>query len=42
VPCWDLMPRSCKDNHQVCSECEVYLNKMNHVLAARAQGTSRS
>lgn len=32
VPCWDLMPRTCQENGRVCSECEVYLKKKNHVM----------
>jgi MerR family transcriptional regulator, heat shock protein HspR len=32
VPCWDLMPRVCKESGISCSECEVYLKKMNHVM----------
>ena len=32
VPCWDLVPRVCKESGNTCSECEVYLKKMNHVM----------
>jgi hypothetical protein len=32
VPCWDLVPRVCKETGTTCSECEVYLRKMNHVM----------
>ncbi|MBP8644691.1 MAG: MerR family transcriptional regulator [Syntrophobacteraceae bacterium] len=35
VPCWDLVPRECRENRRSCSECEVYLNKMNHVMMQR-------
>ena len=35
VPCWDLVPRACKDKGQNCSECEVYLKKMNHVMVEK-------
>ncbi|MFP5212940.1 MAG: MerR family transcriptional regulator [Acidobacteriota bacterium] len=42
VPCWDLVPRACKDNGDKCSDCEVYLNKMNHVMMRRASGNGDS
>ena len=32
VPCWDLMPRVCKENGVACADCEVYIKKMNHVM----------
>lgn len=35
VPCWDLRPRSCKENGHSCSDCEVYLKKMNHVMMGK-------
>lgn len=35
VPCWDLIPRTCKDSGQSCSECEVYIKRMNHILMHR-------
>ncbi len=35
VPCWDLVPRICKESGRNCSECEVYLKKMNHVMMGR-------
>lgn len=35
VPCWDLVPRACKEKGLVCTECEVYLKKKNHVMMQR-------
>lgn len=32
VPCWDLVPRVCKESGQSCAECDVYIKKMNHVM----------
>jgi hypothetical protein len=32
VPCWNLVPRACKDKGRVCAECEVYTLKQNHVM----------
>jgi MerR family transcriptional regulator, heat shock protein HspR len=37
IPCWDLMPRICKENDRSCPDCEVYLNKMNHILEAKVK-----
>lgn len=36
VPCWDLVPRTCKESGQACSDCEVYLNKLNHIMLAKS------
>ncbi len=38
VPCWDLVPRSCTEKGQVCAECEVYLQKKNHVMMQKCCG----
>lgn len=35
VPCWDLVPRSCKESGTACADCEVYVKKMNHVMMIR-------
>ncbi len=35
VPCWDLVPSACKEKGNTCSECEVYLKKMNHVMMGK-------
>ncbi|MGD9504379.1 MAG: MerR family transcriptional regulator [Syntrophobacteraceae bacterium] len=32
VPCWSLVPRACRDQGRICSECEVYIEKKNHVM----------
>lgn len=32
VPCWDLVPLVCKENGRSCSECDVYLKKMNNIM----------
>lgn len=37
VPCWDLVPRTCKEKEQSCPECEVYIKKLNHVMLARSR-----
>jgi len=42
VPCWDLVPRTCKEKGQVCTECEVYIKKKNHVMMQRChEGSSQ-
>lgn len=40
VPCWDLVPRSCTEKGQVCAECEVYLQKKNHVMMQKGCGNN--
>ncbi len=35
VPCWDLVPNSCKEKGNLCSECEVYIKKMNHIMMGK-------
>jgi hypothetical protein len=32
VPCWDLMPNVCKEKGLECPQCDVYLEKKNHVM----------
>ncbi|SMC16977.1 MerR HTH family regulatory protein [Desulfacinum hydrothermale DSM 13146] len=32
VPCWDLVPRACQEKGRVCAECEVYIQRKNHVM----------
>ncbi len=36
VPCWDLVPRICKEKGQTCSDCEVYINKLNNIMMAKS------
>lgn len=38
VPCWDRVPHACKEKGTSCSECEVYLKKMNHVMMGKCPG----
>lgn len=38
VPCWDLIPRSCKENGYKCSDCEVYLKQMDRVMNGNCPG----
>lgn len=40
VPCWDLMPRTCKEKGLDCSTCEVYIQKKNHVMMQMADEVS--
>ncbi len=42
VPCWSLMPRTCKEDGRVCSECEVYIQKKNHVMMEKCCNDSVS
>jgi DNA-binding transcriptional MerR regulator len=37
VPCWDLVPKNCVETGHTCTECDVYLKKMNHVMDQRTQ-----
>jgi hypothetical protein len=33
-----LVPRTCSEKGQVCAECEVYLQKKNHVMMQKRCG----
>ena len=35
VPCWDLVPKDCVQTGHSCSDCEVYIKKMNNILIER-------
>ena len=40
VPCWELIPRSCKEKRRICSDCEVYIQKKNHIMMQKCAETS--
>ncbi len=42
VPCWDLKPRVCKENELSCSDCEVYLKKLNNIMLARSMNSGQT
>jgi MerR family transcriptional regulator, heat shock protein HspR len=39
LPCWEINHRCC-DKTQSCSECEVYMKKMLHVMTLTCSGQS--
>jgi len=39
VPCWELIPRACKEKGQSCSDCEVYIKKKNHIMMQKCAET---
>jgi len=41
IPCWDLVPRMCKEEGRECSQCEVYLQKKNNVMIQMSAGKKR-
>jgi MerR family transcriptional regulator/heat shock protein HspR len=42
VPCWDLVPRNCTEGGRICTECDVYLHKKNHVMMQKGCGNGAS
>jgi hypothetical protein len=41
VPCWDLVPRTCREEGLECNKCEVYLKKKNHVMMQMSSDESK-
>lgn len=37
IPCWELKPQACRQQGLNCIECEVYRNKVQHVIRGKCE-----